>query len=135
MARVLQAVVHAGLDKRRAQAIARASRKQEGFAVSAEGPRFRGPWHLVIPVHRLLPDDADWNAVTWHMDPVGLERLAQTMEWLYEELDGGFAFEVAWAGELTEKLVSRAELLRIVRAGRIETRTRYRVAAAGAHPT
>jgi hypothetical protein len=134
MARGLQAVVEAGLDKRRAQRIARESRQQEGFVLRADGPRFRGPWYLTIPLDRLLNDDADWNAVTWRMDPVGLDRLAVTLEWLYGELGQEFTFAAMWAEEVTEKLVSRDELLRIVRAGRIETRTRYRVPGAGAHP-
>jgi hypothetical protein len=124
------------LNKRRAKAIARDSRRQDGFTVAANGPVFGRPWHLAIPrVHRLLTNDADRDAMTWDMDPAGLERLALTLEWLYDELPGEFTFEALWGEEPIEKLVSRPELLRIVRAGQIGTRTRYRVPAAGAHPT
>jgi hypothetical protein len=73
--------------------------------------------------------------MTWDMDPARLERLAVTVEWLYDELPGEFTFEALWGEEPIEKLVSRTELLRIVRAGQIGTRTRYRVPTAGAQPT
>jgi hypothetical protein len=133
----LEAIIRADrIDRKRAKAIARASRSQDGFKVEAEGPRFGGPWRLAVPaVHRILAEDADWNAVTWSMDSAGLERLAVTLEWLYEELPEGFTFEALSREEPIEKLVSRPELLRIVRAGQIGTRSRYRVPAAGAHPT
>jgi hypothetical protein len=125
-----------GLNKKRAKQIERASRSQDGFKVAAAGGFLVGPWHLSIPAaHDLLTDDADWNAMTWDMDPAGLERLAVTLEWLYDELPGEFTFEALWGEEPIEKLVSRTELLRIVRAGQIGTRTRYRVPTAGAHPT
>ena len=138
MAPDLETVIRAErLDRKRAKAIARASRSQDGFTVEAAGSRFWGPWLLAIPsVHQSLAEDADWNAVTWSMDPAGLERLAVTLEWLYDELPGEFTFEARWGSEEPiEKLVSRVELLRIVRAGQIGTRSRYRVPAAGAHPT
>jgi hypothetical protein len=73
--------------------------------------------------------------MTWSMDPAGLERLAATLEWLYEELVGSFTFEAtSVAEEPIEKLVSRPELLRIVRNGQLGTRERYRVPAADAQP-
>jgi hypothetical protein len=133
----LQAIVKAHwLDRKRAKAIARESRRQDGFTVAADGPLIGGPWRLSISkVHDLLADAADWNAMTWDMDPVGLERLAMTLEWLYEELPGEFTFEALWGEEPIEKRVSRPELLRIVRAGQIGTRTRYRVPAATERPT
>jgi hypothetical protein len=125
----LEAIIRADwLDKKRAKAIARDSRRQDGFTVVAQGRMFGGPWHLTIPqVHDLLTDEADSNAVTWEMDPGGVERLAVTLEWLYEELPGEFTFEALWGEEPIEKRVSRAELLRIVRAGQLGTRSRYRV--------
>jgi hypothetical protein len=134
----LETIVQAeGLDRKRAKAIARDSRSQDGFNVEAEGPRFGGPWWLTIPtVRRMLADDADRHAMTWSMDPDGLERLALTLEWLYDELPDGLTFEATSVAEQPiEKLVSRAELLRIVRSGQIGTRERYRVPAAGDHPT
>jgi hypothetical protein len=125
-----------GLNKKRAKQIERASRSQDGFKVAATGGFLVGPRHLSIPaVHDLLTDNADWDAMTWDMDPAGLERLAVTLQWLYDELPGEFTFEALWGEEPIEKLVSRPELLRIVQAGQIGTRTRYRVPAAGAQPT
>jgi hypothetical protein len=137
MAPDLEAVIRADwLDKKRAKAIARDSRRQDGFTVTASGPLFGGPWHLAIPrVHSLLTDEADSTAMTWDMDAAGLERLGVTLEWLYEELAGEFTFETLWGEEPIEKLVSRTELLRIVRAGQMGTRTRYRVPTVGAQPT
>jgi len=117
-----------GLDKKRAQEIAGASEERDVLRVHAEHGGRRGPWWLTIPeVHGLLTDEADWNAVIWAMDADGLERLARTLEWLYSELPGEFTFEATWGEEPIEKLVSRDELLRVVRAGRVGTRARYRV--------
>lgn len=117
-----------GLDKNRAQEIAGASEERDVFRVHAERGGRRGPWWLTIPeVHGLLTDEADWNAVIWAMDAEGLERLARTLEWLYSELPGEFTFEATGGDEPIEKLVSRDELLRVVRAGRVGTRARYRV--------
>ena len=137
MARALQAIVKAHwLDNRRAKAIGRESRRQDGFTVAADGPLIGGPWRLSIPkVHVLLSDEADWNAMTWDMEPTGLERLALTLEWLQEELRGEFTFEALAGEDPIEKRVSRPELLRIVRAGQIGTRTRYRVPPAAERPT
>jgi hypothetical protein len=117
-----------GLDKRRAKEIAGASEQRDVLRVHAEHEGLRGPWWLTIPeVQGLLADEADWNAVTWAMDPDGVERLARTLEWLYSELPEEFTFEATGGEEPIEKLVSRDELLRIVRAGRLGTRARYRV--------
>jgi hypothetical protein len=138
MAPQLETIIQAeGLNRKRAKAIASASRSQDGFNVEAEGRRFGGPWWLTIPsVRRMLDDDADRHAMTWSMDPDGLERLALTLEWLYDELPGPFTFEATWmTEEPIEKLVSRPELVRIVRAGQLGTRERYRVPPAGAQPT
>ena len=136
MAPDLQAIVQAPwLAKKRAKTIARDSRRQDGFTVAADGPLFGGPWRLSISrVHDLLTDEADWNAMTWDMDPAGLERLAVTVEWLYEELPREFTFEALAGENPIEKRVSRPELLRIVRAGQIGTRTRYRIPAADERP-
>ena len=127
----LQAIVWVeGLDKKRARDIAAASEQRDVLRVHAERGGRRGPWWLTIPeVHGLLTEEADWNAVVWAMRPDGLERLADTLEWLYSELPQEFTFEASWGEEPVEKLASRDELLRIVRAGRLGTRARYRVPA------
>ena len=137
MAPDLHTVVRATwLDKGRAKKIARASRGEDVFRVHAEGPWLRGPWCLTIPeVHGILAEDADPDAVTWVMDPDGLERLAETLEWLYPQLPAGFSFEALWGEEPIEQVVTRAELLHLVRAGRIGTRMRYHVLSAGERPT
>lgn len=120
-----------GLDKARAKEIAAASEQRDGFRVHAQREGFRGPWRLLLPdVHAILTDEADWDAVTWAMDPPGLERLAQTLAWLFAQLPGEFTFEAVWGEEPIDKLTSRDELLRIVRAGQIGTRGRYRLPAA-----
>jgi hypothetical protein len=120
-----------GLEKRRAREIARASeRRRNIFRVLAVHRGFGGPWWLELPeVHDSLADEADWNALIWAIEPEGLERLARTLEWLYSELPGEFTFETSWGDEPIEKLVSRDELLRIISAGRVGTRTRYRVSS------
>jgi hypothetical protein len=131
MAPDLQTVIRANsLTKARAKALAQESARAPIFRLVAEGPRFgRRPWRLSVPdVHGILADHADWNAVSWSMEPGGLERLAQTLEWVYGRLPEEFGFEATWGAEdLIEAVVSRAELLHVVRAGRIGTQTRYRV--------
>lgn len=121
-----------GLDRRRARGIAKASEgRRDVFRVLAVHRGLRGPWWLEIPeVHSSLAEEADSNALVWAMEPEGLERLARTLEWLYSELPGELTFEANWDQEPIEKLVSREELLRIVRAGRVGTRARYRVPGA-----
>lgn len=120
-----------GLERARAKEIAAATGGRDLLPLVPRRRGFRGAWWLEIPqVHDFLTDEADWDAVTWAMAPEGLERLATTLEWLYSELPGEFAFEATRGEEPIEKLVSRDELLRIVRAGRLGTRTRYRVRSA-----
>lgn len=129
MAPDLETIIRAeGLDKTRAKTIAAESRDADVFPLHAATRLFRRDASLFIPaVHDILSDEADWNALTWAMRPDGLERLAVTLEWLFERLPGELTFEALWGEEPGEQVVTRAELLRVVRAGRIGTRTRYRV--------
>ena len=83
----------------------------------------------MIEGHDLLTDDADWDAPTWAMDPVGLERLATTLSWLYDNIPGDLTFEAVWGSIKNELPVNRDQLLAIVRAGEIGNGTVYRVAA------
>jgi hypothetical protein len=125
-----------GLDRRRAKEIAVASEQRDVLRLNAEHRGLRGPWWLTIPeLQGLLAHEADGNAVTWAMEPDGLERLATTLEWLYSELPEEFTFEATGGEEPIEKLVSRDELLRVVRAGRVGTRARYRVPSGWAKET
>jgi hypothetical protein len=131
MAPGLETVVAAeGLERKRAAAIAAESRKADVFPVEASVRRFRRDASLAIPaVHFILTAEADPDALTWAMEPDGLERLAATLEWLFERLPGELTFEALSGAEPGEQVVTRAELLRLVRAGRIGTRTRYHVLA------
>lgn len=80
-------------------------------------------------VHGFLTGQADWDGLTWDLDADGLEQLARTLQWLYSELPVELAFEATWGEEPIGKMVSRNELLRIVRGNRIGTRARYRLPA------
>ena len=115
-----------------AESIATESRKHSDvFEVVAEqqSRAFRNPlWSLLIPAgHDLLTDVADWDAPTWAMQPAGLNRLAATLEWLYERLAIDFTFEAMWGTPKGEVAVSRSKLLEIVRAGEIGNNMVYRV--------
>ena len=78
-------------------------------------------------VQEILVEGTEWDAVSWTLNESGVERLARTFEWLEDELPGEFTFEVLWGDEPIDKLVSREELIRIVRTGHLGGRTRYRV--------
>jgi hypothetical protein len=121
------------LDAERANEIERLSESSGEMRIAARSSRwFGGETVLEIPeVHNLLTDDADWNADTWDMELRGLEELATTLEWLFDQLGGEMTFQSTWSGDPIEHhvRVSRAELLDVVRRSKIETRTRYFVAA------
>jgi hypothetical protein len=121
----------AGLGKAAAKMLEAESARRDGLRLSARRRGFRGPWVLEFPdVHDFLTDQADWDGLTWDFASDGLEKLARTLEWLYSELPGELAFESTWGEEPIGKMVSRDELLRIVRGNRIGTRARYRLPAA-----
>jgi hypothetical protein len=137
MPRRIHGAIHAeGLDKGRALKIASDSRKADGFPIQAETRLLRRDASLSIPALRgaLAEDERDGGRITWNLDPRVRERLAETLEWLYERLPESFIFEAVWDAEPTEKYVSRAELLRIVEGNRVEINTCYRVEAAGPRP-
>jgi hypothetical protein len=125
----LYAVVAAQrLDEDEAKRIADESRRADVMRLDAERVGRKGPWLLEMPgVHEILVEGTEWDAVSWTLNESGVERLARTFEWLEDELPGEFTFEVLWGDEPIDKLVSREELVRIVRTGRIGGRTRYRV--------
>jgi hypothetical protein len=137
MAGKLHGAIYAeGLDKGRALKIAKESRKADVFPIQAETRLLRRNATLSIPALRgaLAKDERDRGRITWNLDLDVRERLAETLEWLYDRLPESFIFEAVWDVEPTEKYVSRAELLRIVEGDRVEVNTCYRVPAAGAHP-
>ena len=125
----LYAVVAAQrLDEDEAKRIADESRRADVMRLDAEQAGRKGPWLLEMPgVHEILVEGTEWDAVSWTLNDSGVERLARTFEWLEDELQGEFTFEVLWGDEPIDKLVSREEFVRIVRTGRLGGRTRYRV--------
>ena len=129
----LYAVITIGetLEQDEAERIARASRDDDALPLDAVQAGRKGPWLLEMPDVQALLEETSWeNAVSWNLTPDGVERLARTFEWLFEEIRTEFTFEVLWGDEPIDKLVSREELLRIVHSGHLGGRTRYRVMAA-----
>ena len=129
----LYAVIAVGdtLEHAEAERIARASREYDGLRLDAEQAGRKGPWLLEMPDVQTLLEETSWeDAVSWNLTPDGVERLARTFELLFEEIPTEFTFEVLWGDDPIDKLVSREELLRIVRTGHLGGRTRYRVMAA-----
>src|SRR5512145_1852217 len=117
----LYAVVAAeGLDKAAAERIADESREADGLPMQAVQAFRKGPWVLELAgIDLLLEEGAEVDAVSWNLTPGGVERLTQTLGWLYGEIPGEFTFDVLWGEDPIDKLVSRDELLRIVATGRL----------------
>ncbi len=63
------------------------------------------------------------------MDPDGLQRLARTIQILFDHVPEPFILELIWVSDrpLRERNVSRRQMLDIVDQGAIETRTTYRI--------
>jgi hypothetical protein len=125
----LYAVVAAEqLDQGEATRIAEASREQDTVPMEAQQAGRKGPWVLELSgIHLLLEEGTGPDSVSVNLTPIGIERLAQTFEWLFGELPGELTFEVLWGEEPIDKFVSREELLRAVHTGHLAGRTRYRV--------
>ena len=127
----LYAVVAAELDKGEAERIAAESRQADVVPVQAVQTERKGPWVLELAgIHLLLEEGVTVNAVSWNLTSDGIGRLAYTLEWLFGQVPGELTFDVLWGEDPIDKLVSRAELLRIVATGRLGARTRYRVRSA-----
>src|SRR5438105_1009161 len=77
----------------------------------------------------LLTDDADWDAPFWSMRPEVLEPLARTLEAVGAAVPEGLMVAALWDGDVPgqEQVLSLHELAAIARAGRLGTRTRYRI--------
>ena len=122
------------LTKARAGELAAASRA--GGWMQFVATRHRRDWGLEVPdAHELLADATEHDSTTWHMDPERLAQLAEALEWVLTEIDDELTFQVEWEPPEEnvdlEVFVSRDELVRVVRAGAIGTRTRYRMRAVG----
>ena len=123
----LYAVVAAELDKGEAERIAAESRQADVVPMQAVQTERKGPWVLELAgIHLLLEEGVTVNAVSWNLTSDGIGRLAYTLEWLLGQIPGEFTFDVLWGEDPIDKLVSRAELLRIVATCRLGARTRYR---------
>jgi len=81
----------------------------------------------VLSRHRMQPVWVEDVASLFTAAVTSDEAPNRTFEWLEDELPGEFTFEVLWGDEPIDKLVSREELVRIVRTGHLGGRTRYRV--------
>jgi hypothetical protein len=128
----LYAVVAAeGLDKAEAERLADESREADVLPMQAVQAYRKGPWVLELAgMHLLLEEGATVDAVSWNLTPIGIGRLTYTLEWLFARLPRELIFEVLWGEDPIDKLVSRAELLRVVATGHLGGRTRYRVRSA-----
>lgn len=121
------------LDWNRASRIARAT-QVEGAVPIGMGPRrfifwAEPPSLFSWTVHDLLADFADPNDETWNLEPREMPRLVRTFEILYDRIPEEFAVEVMWVGDVAteERMVSRQQMLDIVRSGRFGAGVRYRI--------
>ena len=129
-------ILVSGLDRDRAERIVRATQAEEAVPVSTR-PR-RSLLHAQPPslvswaVHDLLADSADWNAETWDMEADKLPRLVRTFEILFAQIPEEFTVEVMWVGEeaTEERMVSREQMIDLIRRGKLGTTVRYRIQAA-----
>ena len=116
------------LDRDEASRIAEESRDADVLPIEAQQAGRKGPWLLELAgIHLLLAEGSGPDSVTLDLTPIGVQRLAGTFEWLFGRLPGELTFELLWGEEPIDKFVSREELLRIVHAGHLTGRTRYRV--------
>ena len=125
----LYAVVSAeDLDKDEANRIADGSREAGIVPIQAQQAGRKGPWLLELAgMQLLLGEEAAPDAVSLTLTPDGVEQLTATFTWLFGKLHGEFTFELLWGEDPIDRLVTRDELLRIVGAGHLAGRTRYRV--------
>ena len=126
----LYAVIAAdGLDKDEAERIAGESRGQASCPSRRSRPDARARGFSSSPASTSCSRGGAPDSVTLNLTPIGVERLARAFTWLFDELHGEFTFELLWGEAPIDKVVSREELVRIVRTGHLAGRTRYRVLA------
>jgi hypothetical protein len=77
----------------------------------------------------LLSEEADWNLPTWTLTPAGRKTLSVAINAIFADAAGPIEFEALWGGDQadTERTVSRSDLLSLVDADGLGTKTRYRV--------
>lgn len=122
----------AGLDSRQLRGLAPAVSGDE-LDVAVQGPgllRRHAP-RLALHGCELLADEADWDAPTWAMTDQGTRRLAAFFERLFELASRDMSVSATWEGDQpdAENAISRSELLSMVSASSLGTKTRYLVAS------
>ena len=77
----------------------------------------------------LLTDHADPDAPFWDMCPELLPEIARLLILLHQNTKSGFLFRAYWAGDksLEQVEISIEELVQIITAGKIGTKTKYLV--------
>ena len=77
----------------------------------------------------MLADDADLYAPYWSMRPEARAPLASTVEHIAAHGWGEFGLQALWVSDDAEgeEVLSVPEMLAVIRAGRLGTRTRYLV--------
>lgn len=79
----------------------------------------------------MLTEDASSEASTWSLRPDVLPKLANVFRTLLSRARGDVVFEARWLGSddpVEDQRVTSAELLALIEAGDIATKTRYRIA-------
>jgi len=120
-----------GIKKREAKVIADKVGNLDGISIRPIRKGFfeKGVLFWVSGIHEILTDDADWNAETWDMEKSGLLNLSKIFERFMEEVKSDFRFWALWAGDRPDKemSVSRAQMIEIIKSGKIGTKTCYLV--------
>ncbi len=118
----------AGLDTEALGHIARTvSAADIDFSVQGSGLLRRHTPRLAIHACDLLSDEADWNAPSWAMSEDGRGRLSGGLARLFAEMPGELTVAALWDGDRADMdtSISRDELLSLISANALGTKTRY----------
>jgi hypothetical protein len=121
----------ADLSEQELGSLARAvSTGELGFASQGRGLLRRHGPRLAAHGCELLAEDADWDAATWSMTDDGKRRLSAALGRLFQQTAGNVRFAAIFDGDRaeTEEAISRRDLLEIVAAGELGTKTQYVIA-------
>jgi hypothetical protein len=79
--------------------------------------------------HGLLTDNADPDALFWDIHPELLPEIAHLLILLRQNTKSGFLFRAYWAGDrsLEQVEISIDDLVKVIEAGKIGTKTKYLV--------